>query len=252
MPQIDRSFVGEGIIYARAYQSQDPLLDIGNCDAFSIAFATDRATLPNYRGGGGNRNVRERVTDVTATIGMFDLTATNLARVTRSTIINSAAGTVAAEPRTCAGVAGELIPLKHLPDLSQPVTVKAPGNGGATFEAGKDYLLTKHGLIVTTGTSLTSAGVVVDYTRLAVSAVQLLNGSQVELELYIAGLNDAQSGEPYALRPRRVKFGLLSELPVFGAEYLRLEGPAELLADERVTDTTLSKFCEMQLVNKVA
>lgn len=252
MPQIDRSFVGEGVIYARAYQSQDPLLDIGNCDSFSIAFATDRATLPNYRGGGGNRNVRQRVTDVTATIGMFDLTATNLARVTRSTVVANAAAAVTGEARTAAGVEGELIPLKYLPDLSKAVTVKTPGSSGVTLVAGKDYLLTQHGLIVTSGTSITAAGVVVDYTRLAVSAVQLLNGSQVELELFIAGLNDAQSGEPYSLRPRRVKFGLLSELPVFGTEYLRLEGPAELLADERVTDTTLSKFCEMQLVNKVA
>ncbi len=37
-------------------------------------------------GGGGNSNVRERVTDVTSSIGMFDLTAENVALVTRSTI----------------------------------------------------------------------------------------------------------------------------------------------------------------------
>ena len=83
MAQIDRSFIGEGIIYARAYQSQDPLLDIGNCDAFNISFTSDRQTLRNFRGGGGNRNVREIVTDVTSTIGMYDMTATNLARSLR-------------------------------------------------------------------------------------------------------------------------------------------------------------------------
>lgn len=80
----------------------------------------------------------------------------------------------------------------------------------------------------------------------------MLNGSQVGLEMFIAGLNDAQSGEPYTLHLKRVKFGLLSELPVFGQEYLRLEGPAELLADPLVTATDLSKLCEMNLVEKAA
>lgn len=337
MAQIDRSFVGEGIIYARAYQSADPLLDIGNCDTFNLSFASNRTTLPNYRGGGGNRNVREQVTDVTATIGMFDITATNLARVTKAAIQSIAAGAVSNEVCKAGGVAGELIPFKHLPDLSQEVTVSllpatasasatvgnagdgtigavtvtgaaigaytveltsataftvtGPGaaiigsgtvgeafvGGGLSFTvtagatpfiagddftitvaatgeaaAGVDFLLTPHGITRTSGSAITAAGVVVSYTRLEADAVQLLAGSQVELELYIAGLNDAQSGEPFALRPRRVKFGIASELPVFGTEYLRLEAPAELLADDLVTATDISKFCEIQLLKKAA
>ena len=250
MPQIDRSFIGEGIPYARAYQSQDPLIDIGNCDIFKVAFTTDRKALPNFRGGGGNRNTREKVTDVAATIGLYDMTATNLARVTRSTVTPIAAGQVTAEPRTCAGVEGELIPFKHLPDLSQPVTIVTAGD--AALAAGTDYLLSPHGIFVTGSSGITSAGIKATYTKLKASAVQLLNGSQVELEIFIAGLNDAQSGEPYSLQLRRVKFGLLSELPVFGQEYLKLEGPAELLADPLVLSDDISKFCEMNIVDKAA
>ncbi|HCF9367572.1 TPA: hypothetical protein NI617_006020, partial [Pseudomonas aeruginosa] len=48
---IDRSFIGEGIIHARLYGSQEPFLPLGNCDTFNISFATDRKTLPNYMGG---------------------------------------------------------------------------------------------------------------------------------------------------------------------------------------------------------
>lgn len=250
MAQIDRSFIGEGIPYARAYQSQDPLLDMGNCDSFSISFASDRQTLPNFRGGGGNRNVRERVTDVTSTIGLYDLTPTNLARITRSTIQNFAAGVVADEPAVAGGVEGEMIPFKHLPDLTKPVTVKTTGD--EELVAGTDYLLTPHGIIRTANSKITAAGVLINYTREAASAVQILNGSQVELEIFIAGLNDAQSGEPYSLHLRRVKFGLLSELPVFGQEYLKLEGPAELLADPQVITTDISKFCVMNMLNKAA
>lgn len=250
MSQIDRSFVGEGIPYARTYQSQDALLDMGNCDSFNIAFTTNRQTLPNFRGGGGNRNVREQVTDVTATIGLYDLTATNVARVTRSTITAVAAGIITEEPRVCEGVQGELIPFKSLPDLSAPVTVVTTADG--PLVAGTDYLLTPHGILVTGSGAITSAGVKLTYTARKSSALQMLNGSQVELEIFIAGLNDAQSGEPYSLHLRRVKFGMLASFPVFGQEYLKLEGPAELLADPLVLSNDISKFCEMNIIDKAA
>lgn len=248
MAQHDRSFIGEGIPYGRPYQSQDSLLDMGNCDVFNISFSTDRKTLPNFRGGGGNRNVRERVSDVTSTIGLYDLTATNLARITRSTVKPIAAGAVTDEAAIAGGVEGELIPFKHLPDLTKQVTVKTAAD--AELVAGTDYLLTPHGILRTAGSLITAAGVKLTYTRLKTSAVQLLNGSQVELEIFIAGLNDAQSGEPYTLHLRRVKFGMLQELPVFGQDYMKLTGPAELLADPTVISNDISKFCEMNLVDK--
>ncbi|MNE59873.1 hypothetical protein D3C80_1549910 [compost metagenome] len=50
----------------------------------------------------------------------------------------------------------------------------------------------------------------------------------------------------------RAKFGLAKELPVFGTEYMRLEAPVELLADDRITASGISKFCQMDLVKKVA
>lgn len=248
MSQIDRSFIGEGIPYGRLYQTQDPLIDMGNCDAFNIAFTTNRQTLPNFRGGGGNRNVRERVTDVNATIGLYDMTETNLARITRSTIQNVASGVQTDEPATAGGVEGELIPFKYLPDLSKPVTVK--GADDTELSAGADYLLTPHGILRTAGSKITAAGVLLTYTKRASSALQMLNGNAPELEIFIAGLNDAQSGEPYTLRLRRVKFGMLASLPVFGQEYLKLEGPAELLADPLVLTNDISKFCQMDIVTK--
>jgi len=80
----------------------------------------------------------------------------------------------------------------------------------------------------------------------------MLAGAPVELELYIAGLNDAQSGEPFSLRPRRAKFGLTSELPVFSQEYVKLASTVELLADDLVQGAGISKFCQMDVIDKVA
>jgi len=340
MAQQDRSFIGEGIVYARRYQTNDPLIDIGNCDTFNIGFTSDRQTLPNFRGGGGNRNVRERITDVTATIGMYDLTPDNIARVTRSTIAQVAAASVVGEVLRVGGVAGELVPFAKLPDTSQAVTITRAGaltasseaalgnvgNGtlnslsvttagvgaynvgltsatefavtgpgstavgtgevgtpfnagglaftltagstafaaddaftitvaqgaGAAAEQGVDYQLTPHGIIIPAGSAITTAGAAASYTSLKAGVIHMLAGSQVELEIYIAGLNDAQTGEPYSLRARRVKMGVISELAALGQEYLRLEASAELLADPLVTEAGISKFCEMAVVNKAA
>lgn len=247
---IDRSFIGEGVIWGRAYQSNDPLLPFGNCDSFSLKYATDRKTLANFMGGGGNRNVRERVTDVTSTIGMYDLTADNIARVTRATVKEIAAGTVVSEALACAGIAGELIPFNHLPDLSVAPVLKTAGD--VALVAGVDYMLSPHGIIVGGSGVITVAGIKASYTKLKVSELHMLNGAQVEMELFIAGLNDAQSGEPFSLKVNRCKFGLLQEFAVLGQDYVKLEGPAEILADPLVTATDISKFCVMSLVNKAA
>jgi len=161
MAQVDRSFIGEGIIYARKYGSQDPFLDIGNCDTFNVAYATEKRELKNFRGGGGNRNVKEQVSGVTAAIGMYDLTPENIGRVTNSAIVSVPATAIVNEQLIVGGVIGELIPFNHLPDTNQPVTVmtvvEAPEEGVALV-AGTDYVLTPHG-IISKSAAVTVAGV---------------------------------------------------------------------------------------------
>ncbi|MDI6527731.1 hypothetical protein QMA71_19510 [Pseudomonas otitidis] len=243
--KIDRSFIGEGIIHARLYGSQDPFLPLGNCDAFSISYATNRKTLPNYMGGGGNRNVNEKPSDVTASIGMYDITAANVALVTRGTVKVNPTTAIPNEIHTSAGVLGELIPFDYMPDPTKTVTVKTAGD--VACDGGVDYLLTPHGIQVLSNSKIDATGVKVSYTPRATKSVHMLNGAQREFEMYIAGLNDAQSGEPFALRPRRAKFGLLQEFSVLGQEYTKLTGPCELLADPNVTASDISKFCQMDL-----
>ncbi|WP_160286544.1 phage tail tube protein [Pseudomonas knackmussii] len=242
---IDRSFIGEGQAFGRLYGSQDPLLPFGNSDAFSLSYATDRKALANFMGGGGNRNVRTRATDVTGSIGLYDITPENVATITRGGIIVAPTTAITDELHTSAGVAFELIPFKYLPDLTKTVTVKTAAD--TALVAGEDYLLTPHGIQVLTNSDIDATGVKISYTPRKSSAVQMLNSSEKEFELFIAGLNDAQSGEPYALRIRRAKFGLLQELPVLGQDYLKLTGPIELLADSTVVADDISKFCQMDL-----
>lgn len=246
MAHVDRSFIGEAEIFVRPFGTAGALQSIGNCDTFNIGYNVDSRKLPNFMGGGGNRNVSEKVSDVTVAIGMYDVTPENLARVTKAAVSNYAAGIVNAEPIACAGVEGELIPFKYLPDLTQPVTISTADD--VALAEGQDYILGPHGIFPTGDSGITSAGIKATYTRKGASVVEMLAGSQVELELFVAGLNDAQSGEPYALRAHRCKFGLIKELGLIGTSYMKLDSQGELLADHRVTEVGISKFCKMDLM----
>lgn len=123
--------------------------------------------------------------------------------------------------------------------------------GDVLCDAGVDYLPSAHGIQVLSNGKIDATGVKVSYTPRATKLVHMLNGAQREFEMIIAGLNDAQSGEPFALQLRRVKFSLLQELPVLGQEYTKLTGPCELLADPLVTATDISKFYSMDLAEAV-
>ncbi len=75
-------------------------------------------------GGGGYRNVISRVSGITVNLIAHDFTASNISPALRGslTVASITAATDAAQKTY--GVAGELIPLQRLPDLSQAIMVK--------------------------------------------------------------------------------------------------------------------------------
>lgn len=243
----DASLIGYGDIFTRAYQSQKALLPLGNTSELQIAHTEDTQTLPNYITGVGNRNSTSRVTGVTASFIVYDPNARNLAMMGRGTIRGVSAGALTApEVHVCEGLPGELIPFDNLPDTSVAYEIKSP-DGTTTFEAGTDYLITPYGIQLTSGTTITSAGITAMYTKLKADFVEMLTSSQLELELYFAGLNAAQGGAPTPARLHRFKPGLVQSLPLSGTAYAAYQVTGELLADMRVTSvdgfaTPMSQF----------
>lgn len=236
----DASLIGYGDIFSRAYQTQKGLLPWGNTSELKIAHTEDQQTLPNYITGAGNRNVTSRVTGVTASFTLYDVNARNLALVGRGTIHGVAAGEVTGEVHICEAVPGELVPFDNLPDLSAPVTIVTADD--TALEPGTDYLLTPYGIQITSGTTITSAGIKASYTKLKADVVEMLTTSQVELECYFAGLNAAQGGAPTPARLRRFKVGLVQEIQLSGTAYAAYQVTGELLADPLVTASDMSQF----------
>lgn len=236
----DASLIGYGELFSRAYQTQKALLPWGNTSELKISHTEDQQTLPNYITGSGNRNVAARVTGVQASFVAYDINPRNLALIGRGTIQGVAAGVVSEEVHVCEALPGELIPFDHLPDLSAPITIVTAADAALT--PGDDYLVTPYGIQVTSGTTITSAGIKASYTKLKADVVQMLTTAQVELECYFAGLNAAQGGSPMPARLRRFKPGLVQEIQLSGTTYAAYNISGELLADPLVTEPGMSQF----------
>lgn len=238
----DASLIGYGDLFSRAYQSQKALLPWGNSSELQIAHTEDQQTLPNYITGVGNRNSQSRVTGVTASFTLYDVNARNLAIVGRGTVRGVSAGAVAnPEVHVCEGLPGELIPFDELPDTSVLFVITSPDDV-TTYAAGDDYLLTPYGIQLTSGTTITSAGIKATYTKLKADVVEMLTSAQVELEVYFAGLNAAQGGAPTPARLRRFKPALVQQIQLSGTAYAAYQVTGELLADMLVTEPGMSPF----------
>ena len=241
----DASLIGYGDIFTRTYQSQKAFLPLGNSSELQIAHTEDEQTLPNYVTGVGNRNSVTRPTGVRASFTLYDPNARNLSMMGRGTIRGVSAGALTEpELHVCEGLPGELIPFDNLPDTSVDYEIKTP-DGTATFAPGTDYLMTPYGIQLTSGTTITSAGISAMYTKLKADFVEMLTSSQLELELYFAGLNAAQGGAPTPARLHRFKPLLVQTLPLSGTQYAAYQVSGELLADMRaspVPGVKLSQF----------
>lgn len=237
----DASLIGFGQKFMRGYQSQAALLPVGNSTELKIAHTEDTQVLPNYITGAGNRNSTSRVTGVNVSYTLYDVNARNLAMIGRGTVRGVAAGAVAApEVHVCEGLPGELIPFDELLDLSAPVVITSPAD--VEYAPGADYLVTPFGIQLTGGTTITSAGIKATYTKLKADVVEMLTTSQVELEVYFAGLNAAQGGAPTPARLRRFKPNLVQEIQLSGTAYAAYQVTGELLADMLVVEPGMSQF----------
>lgn len=241
----DASLIGYGELFSRRYQTQTAMLPWGNTTDLKIAHSEETQKLRNFITGSGNRNSVSQPTDVVASFTMYDVNARNLALATRGTIKGVPAGAIVDEALISEGVAGELIPFNNLPDLTVAVAVKTAAD--VALVPGEDYLLTPFGIQVTSGSDIDETGVKVSYTKLKANVVQMLTAAPVELEVYLAGLNNAQNGAPMPARLRRFKPQVVQEIQLTGVNYAAFNVTGELLADPLVTASDMSQFYELGL-----
>lgn len=328
----DRSFIGVGVFGDKPYQALRGVLEIGNSHTLALQHTTEQRSLPNYRTGIGNNNSQSRVTAVTGSFTLHDVTPANLALFLNAKVVSVAAGPVSGEKHPVGGLPRELIVFRNLVDATAPVTLTVQaksavseaalgntgdgaitpgslavstasvgaytvtltsatefvvtdsadeqlgtGTVGAAFDAGGiafllaegtipfaeddaftltvtegpgsageqgvDYIITQYGIQLTEQTTLPAGEITVSYTKLAADVTEVLaQASPGERTMHFAGMNDAQSGEPFDITLHRVKPNVIAELPVSAPDYAALSVTFELLQDTTRVGKDLSQF----------
>ncbi|SFM71333.1 phage tail tube protein [Marinobacter pelagius] len=225
----EESYIGNGKIWERTRGSTDPFREVGNCSALTLGVTTEEASLPNYRGGGGEANKRERITAVALTVTAHDFNAENIAAGLRGDVSANVASSVASEVQP--GADSGLVRTNFLIDTSQPVTVTGP-SGTPSYIQGTDFNISAAGIEVIDGGSIASgADIEISYESLGTDIVDALMNSGVEKEIVFDGLNEAQSGSPVVVDIWRAKPGAAEELGLISDEYGALTLPYAVLLD---------------------
>ena len=211
-----KSYLGKGTIYVEERDSGNGLISIGNCSNLDFAFNEDKKEQKDYEeAGGAVIDSVSRIDSVVASITALSLDADNIALALRGLVNVVAAGAVTGESHT---------------SVQLGYTVKNTG------------LLILAGGTITSGTDIT-----VDYTKLASSEVEALSAAGKEYTIVFDGLNEADSGKPVALECHRCKFNPTQALALISDDFGSLPLSFDVLKDDLITGTGLSKFMKLSL-----
>ncbi len=238
MSYSDQSYIGSGKFHMRERGTTDPLVEIGNVSAASFGIESESQSLRNYRGGGGEANKLERITAVNMSLTLHDFNSENLSLVLYGSTSTDTASSVASEVQP--GADSGLIRTDKLIDTTQTVTVTGP-SASPTHTEGTDYNITAAGIEVIDGGAIAlGADIEVTYESLGVEIVDALMNSGKEYELYIDGVNDAQSGAPFVIDVWRFKPSPAQDIGVISDDFASFSISGSVLID--TTKTTTSQY----------
>jgi hypothetical protein len=234
--QVQVSFIGAGVIY---YKGRD----IGNCSSADISYEIDKKTLPNYRGGGGNAEVVERITSVALSVGITSLNAANLALLNAGSVSDITGSTVTDEELIITAH-DRLIRVEHMIDTGAVVTLKTVADAAIpalhSVDGTPNYVVTSAGVTVPTGSEIAALDEIkISYTVPAGYLLQALVAYGEEGDIVIEGLNDV-NGKQHVIDCWRWKPSPTG-LNAIGTEFADVAVNGELLADESKPQGT-SKF----------
>tara|TARA_B110000091_G_scaffold16922_2_gene15990 strand:+ start:4640 stop:5365 length:726 start_codon:yes stop_codon:yes gene_type:complete len=236
-----KSYLGKGTIYVEERDSGNGLISIGNCSNLDFAFNEDKKEQKDYEeAGGAVIDSVSRIDSVVASVTALSLDADNIALALRGLVNIVAAGAVTGESHTSVQI-GSFVKLDFLMDTSVAPVVTG-------FVVDVDYTVKNTGLLILAGGTITSGtDITVDYTKLASSEVEALSAAGKEYTIVFDGLNEADSGKPVALECHRCKFNPTQALALISDDFGSLPLSFDVLKDDLITGTGLSKFMKLSL-----
>lgn len=223
----EKKYIAGGIVRMREFGTSDPILDVGDVDECTITREIEEKTIPNLRGGGGNAAKYQRIVSINVAFVFRDLVAARLAQMLRGTVTDVAASSSSSEVHTARH--GGYIPL----DFVDPTSVVIKDDTDTTtYVLDTDYIMGYNGPeILATGSIGDSDTVHISYDYSAQKVIEAFTEGASQWEVYIDGINDAESGERFDLAVWKWEPGIAEELNMLSQEYASLNSAGEALAD---------------------
>ena len=238
-------FIGKGRILMGVYdpiQTNRKFFPVGNAEQLKLSVSTEEKTLKNYLDcSGGDLETLTRVDKVTVSIILTDFTKLNIESATYGLAYDTASASIADEAIRC--YPGYFTPTEHIINTALPVTVS---KGAVPLVAGTDYRVSHAGIeILSTSTQVTGwEDLTIDYTSVAGTIIEALISSGKEVSIVFEGFNQAAASgcSKGVAKLYRMKLSPLKELSLIGDDFQKLELEGQLLPDQAITGTGLSKY----------
>lgn len=239
------SYIGKGSFYARVKGASAGMLPLGNVSAANVRVTEDKKELLDYQSaGGGQANALRRIQTVELGVTLRDFSAENIAKALFGSASVVAAATGVAE--TVTGYHDTLVPLGKA-GISNLVVKDQTDT--TTYTAGTDYDLVRSGLWVYSTGAITDGQVLhLTYDHPAQNVVQALVNAGLEYEVFLDGLNEAQSGRAVAINFHRLRFGPVADWGLIADDYGEIALTGDLLKDTTITTAGLSQYLKVAYV----
>lgn len=245
MQGTELSYIGKGSLYARVKGAAGGLLPFGNVSALTVNYSEDKKELLDYQNaGGGFANTLRRISGTEINLTARDFNAENIAKALFGSASALAAGTGVTET-----VTGYHDALTALGKVGVTNLVVKDVTDSTTYVAGTDYDLLRSSLWIHSGGAITDAQTLhLTYDHPAQNVVQALTNAGLEYELFLDGLNEAQSGKAVAINFHRCRFGPIAEWSLIGDDYGEIALAGDLLKDSSIITAGLSQYMKVAYV----
>ena len=236
------SYIGKGSFSARIKGAAAGMLPLGNVSAANVRITEDKKELLDYQSaGGGQANALRRIQTVELGLTLRDFSAANIAKA-----LFGAASVVAAGTAVTESVVGYEDALTPLGKAGITNLVVKDVTDTTTYVAGTDYDLVRSGLwVYSAGAIANGATLHLTYDHPAQNVVEALVNSGLEYEVFLDGLNEAQSGKAVSIRFHRLRFGPIADWGLISDDYGEIALTGDLLKDSTITTSGLSQYMKV-------
>lgn len=237
-------YLGSGVLYARPYGSSEGLMSVGNASDLLYKVNEEKQKVKNFaKPGGGTYAAVSRINDVTVSFKLYDLNPVNMARVLFGDATYITGGVVTDE--TVIAYKGAIVPLLH--PGAKAVTVSA-ASGSTTYTANVDYEVRPGGIFpIESGAMVNAEPIKVDYTFDSYANVEAITHSNIMLQLFFEGFNEALSGRPMIGRTHKIQLSPAKALSLISDKFSELDIEAEVLCDTTIVGVGLSQYFNFKL-----